>query len=204
MRKLLLISGMPATGKSTLARRIGEELHFPILEKDEIKEVLFDTLGYADLKEKRRLDTIATAVLLQTAEKLLQSGVDLILVNNFESSMAPTVDEMIARCEARCITLFLNGDAEVLYQRYVERDRKKSRHQGHTFIDRYPPLPEDDVNRSMTRQYFADRFEKEGMNQFSIRGARIDVDSTYPDRVDGGDVIRQIWDYFETAEGDEK
>lgn len=204
MRKLLLISGMPATGKSTLARRIGEELHFPILEKDEIKEVLFDTLGYADLKEKRRLDTIATAVLLQTAEKLLQSGVDLILVNNFESSMAPTVDEMIARCEARCITLFLNGDAEVLYQRYVERDRKKSRHQGHTFIDRYPPLPEDDVNRSMTRQYFADRFEKEGMNQFSIRGARIDVDSTYPDRVDGGDVIRQIRDYFETAEGDEK
>ena len=69
--ELIIIAGMPATGKSTLAKSLSAELSLPILEKDEIKEAMFDTLGYADLPAKRQLDVVANAVLLRMSEALL-------------------------------------------------------------------------------------------------------------------------------------
>ena len=189
---LIIIAGMPSAGKTTLARKLSEQFGYPILEKDEMKEMLFDHLGYADRIEKRKLDYTANAILLQTAEKLLKNGISLIIVNNFRSDAAETVQAMISRCGCKCVNVFLGGDADVFYQRYVERDKLKLRHQGHTFIDRYPPQPGDDVNRSMTRQDFADIFEKQGMADFKIEGTRIDVDATYPEKVDTDALIMQI------------
>ena len=42
---LVLISGAPATGKTHLARRIAESLPVVVIEKDSIKETLFDAMG---------------------------------------------------------------------------------------------------------------------------------------------------------------
>ena len=189
---LIIIAGMPSAGKTTLARKLSEEFGYPILEKDEMKEMLFDHLGYADRIEKRKLDYASNAILLKTTEKLLQKGVSLIIVNNFRSDAAGTVQAMISRCGCKCVNVFLGGDADVFYQRYVERDKQKLRHQGHTFIDRYPPQPGDDVNRSMTRQDFADIFEKQGMAEFKMECTRIDVDATYPEKVDMNALLAQI------------
>lgn len=44
MRQILLISGPPGTGKSTLAAPLAEALGFALLSKDTIKEALFDSL----------------------------------------------------------------------------------------------------------------------------------------------------------------
>lgn len=184
MANLILIAGMPATGKSTIAGKIAAEFGYPVLEKDDIKEALFDTVGYADLAAKRALDAGAGAVLLRCAESLLSRGISLVAVNNFDADQAPAVEAMIARARCTVVTVFLTGDPEVLYARYVARDKAHSRHQGHTFIDRYPPQPGDDVNRSMTREYFRDRFEKHGMADFGIGGARIEVDATDPADID--------------------
>lgn len=181
---LIIIAGMPATGKSTIAKKIAGKLGLPILEKDDIKEELFDTVGYKDLAEKRMLDRAATAVLLRCTESVLKSGQSLIIVNNFESNMREKVQQMIDSCACSSVMVFLDGDPEVLYARYVERDSKRSRHMGHTFIDRYPPLPGDDIYRSMTREYFRDRFENSGMADFKLDGVRIDVDATYPNDID--------------------
>ena len=189
---LIIIAGMPATGKSTIAKKIAGKLGLPILEKDDIKEELFDTVGYKDLTEKRMLDRAATAVLLRCTESVLKSGQALIIVNNFESNMREKVQQMIDSCACSSVMVFLDGDPEVLYARYVERDRKRSRHMGHTFIDRYPPLPEDDIYRSMTREYFRDRFENSGMAEFKLDGVRIDVDATYPNDIDVDELTNQI------------
>ncbi|MBQ4050305.1 MAG: ATP-binding protein [Oscillospiraceae bacterium] len=194
--RLIIIAGMPATGKSTLARRLSEAFGFPILEKDDIKEEMFDTIGYRDLTEKRALDVAANAILLRCAGAVLSKGQPLIVVNNFDSAMSGRVQDMIDRSGCRCVTVFLNGDPDVLYKRYVARDAKKVRHPGHTFIDRYPPLEGDDLDRSMTREYFADRFEKHGMADFRLDGRRIDLDATYPEKIDTDGLIKDIRDYF--------
>ena len=38
----ILVAGMPASGKSTIAEKISEALEIPMLSKDSIKEVLFE------------------------------------------------------------------------------------------------------------------------------------------------------------------
>lgn len=194
---LIIIAGMPATGKTTLARKITRRMPLPILEKDEIKEAMFDTLGYADLTAKRQLDKAAAAILLRCAQSLLKNGTSLIIVNNFDADMKDDVQAMIDDCHCRVVTVFLGGDADVLYKRYVERDKKKVRHLGHTFIDRYPPQEGDAVGLSMTREYFANRFEGHGMADFKIGGARFDVDATDPDAIDVDALVENIKKAFE-------
>ena len=53
---VIILAGMPATGKSTLAAKLQQKFCYPILEKDFIKEGLFDTLGFSCYAEKRALD----------------------------------------------------------------------------------------------------------------------------------------------------
>ncbi len=189
---LIIIAGMPASGKSTIAKKIGVAFGYPILEKDEIKEELFDVFGYENREEKRRLDVAANAVLVRCAESILKSGTSLILVNNFPKEKSAEVQEMIRRCGCRCVTLFLDGDHEVFYHRYVERDLHHARHMGHRFILHYPLKEGDDPDRSMTREDFREIFEKQGMAEFRIEGPRIPVDATYPETVNVDELIRQI------------
>ena len=56
---LIILSGLPASGKSTVAKALQGAFPYPILEKDRIKECLFDTLGFQSHAEKRRLDAAA-------------------------------------------------------------------------------------------------------------------------------------------------
>ena len=198
--KLVIVAGLPATGKSTLAKKIGSALGLPVLEKDEIKEELFDTVGYADLREKRALDNAAGAILLRCAEPLLQNGCSLLIVNNFDSAGKKALEEMILRVGCQCVTVFLGGDPDVLWQRYVERDKKRLRHMGHTFIDRYPPKDGDDIYATMPREYFAERFERQGMGDFELSGARIDLDATDPASIDVDALIIKVRKLIETKE----
>jgi predicted kinase len=42
---LIVVSGAPGTGKSTIAAALGASLRFPVLSLDPIKEALADALG---------------------------------------------------------------------------------------------------------------------------------------------------------------
>lgn len=190
---IIIVAGMPASGKTTFVNKLSKELGFPVLEKDAIKEELFDVIGFQNYAQKRLMDVAATAVLLRCADSLLSGGQSMILVNNFRSDAAPTVEAMLEKHNCGCIFLFFGGDGDVFYERYVQRDLVPTRHLGHVLQDRYPPQPGDPLTYSMTREEFASKFEHLGMNQFQIsRGTRIDIDATYPERIDTEAVIAQI------------
>ena len=58
---VIILAGMPATGKSTLAAKLQKKFGYPILEKDFIKEGLFDTLGFSCYAEARCMSVILNA-----------------------------------------------------------------------------------------------------------------------------------------------
>ena len=56
--KLIVVTGRPASGKTTLARDLARVLHVPMVSRDEIKEGLLSTLGDAgDDLQRRATDT---------------------------------------------------------------------------------------------------------------------------------------------------
>lgn len=189
---IIVLAGMPASGKSTVAARLSAAFSLPVLAKDELKEALFDTLGFTCYAEKRRLDHAAAAVLLRAARALLANGQSLILDNNFDEISARALDTLAEEFGARCVTVFFGGDNDAFYRRYVERDRRHLRHAGHVVQDHYPLLPGESADHDMTREEFREKFEKRGMATVRLGGERIDIDATDPARIDVPALIERL------------
>jgi len=182
---LIILAGMPASGKTTFVSKLSRTLNYPVLEKDAIKEELFDVIGFENYTQKRLMDTAATAVLLRCADSLLSCGQSMIMVNNFRLDAQEQVQKLVRRHNCNCLFIFFGGDGDVFYERYNQRDLRGERHLGHVLQEHFPPREGDDLHYTMTRREFYEKFEKLGMDKFSIEGIkRIDVDATYPEKID--------------------
>ena len=68
MRKpLVLISGLPGSGKTTLARRLAPALHLPLIDKDDILDRLFESKGVGDAAWRRTLSRESDLILQHDA-----------------------------------------------------------------------------------------------------------------------------------------
>ena len=82
---VVMISGAPATGKTYLARLLADSLPVVVLQKDAIKETLFDTLGQDDREWSRMLGTAAFALLRDLVESHLKARQSVLVESNFDS-----------------------------------------------------------------------------------------------------------------------
>jgi len=73
---LIAMAGLPGTGKSTLARRLGELLPAVVLDKDTIRAALFPA---PEIDYSIRQDDFCVAIMLQTASYLMDKGRTVIL-----------------------------------------------------------------------------------------------------------------------------
>lgn len=81
----VVVSGLPAGGKSTVGRALAGQLSLPLLDKDEILEALFDTLGCEDQEQRHRLSRASDEVLF----RLAASTEAAVLVNWWNHVTAP-------------------------------------------------------------------------------------------------------------------
>ena len=68
MRKhFVLVSGLPGSGKTTLARRLAPALNLQLIDKDDILESLFESKGVGDAAWRRTLSRESDAILQRYA-----------------------------------------------------------------------------------------------------------------------------------------
>ena len=118
---LVLVTGPPASGKTTLAQPLARHLGLPLLGKDPIKEALFDTLGTGDRAWSRRLGAASYAVLLALAGELPAAVLDA----NFYPDHGPG---LLRACQ-RPIEVFCRCPAAEVERRFTRR--APARHPGH-------------------------------------------------------------------------
>lgn len=129
---LVLVSGLPGTGKTTLGWRLAQDLALPLVSKDGIKEVLFDQLGWSDRSWSRQVGRAGSELLYYFAEAQLRVGHSLVLESNFDPTFAtPRLLGLQAQYPFRPWQVYCRAPAEVRLQRFQQRVEAGERHPGH-------------------------------------------------------------------------
>jgi glucokinase len=134
--RAVLVNGVPASGKSTLARAVAGRLSVPILELDVVKEVLFEALGHRDAD--RAWGRLLGRASLESIWALLAGfppGSTVVVEAWFRLPPHDGVLRGLQRAHVdQWVEIWCHADADVLVARYAAR----ARHPGH-------PAPEDYV-----------------------------------------------------------
>ncbi len=129
---LVIVSGPPCTGKTTLGRRIAAEFGLPFVNKDGIKETLFDSLGWSDRAWSRRLGIASFAVLFLVVEAQLAAGRSLVAEGNFDPEWhTPRFLALKEHCAFTPLQVQLRTEGETLLARFKARSLSGERHPGH-------------------------------------------------------------------------
>jgi predicted kinase len=134
VHSILLVSGAPASGKSTVAQALAEMLGFALLSKDTVKESLFDSLG--ELAEKQ-LDSPAelSRLLSRTAIDLLWALAphcpEIILEANFRPR-SEQERAHFAALDGRKLEVYCHCSPEEAARRFRERAASKRDHPAHS------------------------------------------------------------------------
>lgn len=123
----VVVSGLPGSGKTTLARAMANELDLPLLSKDTIKEALGETLEVADLEASMALGRAAIAALIAVAVEARQGVIE-------SSWNKPLALADLARLEGPIVEVFCSCPPRVAWERYVAR--AATRHTAHLDLER--------------------------------------------------------------------
>ena len=192
----ILVTGMPAAGKSTMAATIAEKLKLPVISKDSIKELLFDYVGFQSRAEKVNLGIASMEIMYYVAGQLMKAEQPFILENNFEYSSEHEIKALLAKYQYSVLTITLTGDYKVIYQRFLERDVSPDRHRGHVVNDCYPEKKERTSKEvkatSISYEDYVHGIEQRGFDDFYVDGRRIKVDTTDFSKIDMEKLFSQI------------
>ena len=131
MKKLLLITGDIATGKSTFANILSKRYHTNMFFKDSIKEVLGDTIGFSNREENKKLSFASMELMFFIFSEFASLEKDLILESNFHKSELERLHKIAEDNGYDVLTIALFGAVEVLHERYLNRMTNENRHPVH-------------------------------------------------------------------------
>jgi predicted kinase len=135
MKKLLLITGDLACGKTTFAKLLSKRYDTNLYFKDSLKELLGDTIGFTNREENLKLSKAAVQVMVHIFSEFAAMGKNLILEANFRTNELEQLHEIAARNGYDVLTLLFDGEPEILYERFLHRISYENRHPVHIIGD---------------------------------------------------------------------
>ncbi len=118
---LIMISGLPATGKSYLARRLAKRLPFVVIETDFVRKCLFSPPTYS-AQESTQVFKVCHALI----NKLLRRGVRVIFdATNLIEFHREKVYRLALRREAKLIIVRTVASEEVVRERLHQRETQR-------------------------------------------------------------------------------
>lgn len=156
-RRFVVMTGLPASGKSQLAQQLAPVLDLPVIDKDEWLERALDAQGIGDASWRRQLSRHAD----DAFQRVAQAATGAILVSFWHQPGMPfdsgTPTDWLRHLCDDIVTIHCECPPDVAVDRFIHRQR----HVGHLDHDRSPTtlleqfhilasLAPVDVGRSIT------------------------------------------------------
>ena len=132
MKKVVLITGDLAAGKSTLADKLSKTLNFTCIKKDCVKEIICDSVGFSTREENKRISVAAVNSMIHFLEQILKIGGEVILEANFRLQEILRIQDVVKQYNGELFIIYLTGNPKVLYERFLSR--VPTRHKAHLSI----------------------------------------------------------------------
>jgi predicted kinase len=139
VRCLIIVTGLPATGKSLLAGELSRHLGLVLLAKDAIKEPLLDAVGACDAARSRQFSDGSFALQFLLAGQLLESDRDVLLEGNFRPGEHEEALRPLLSRGARVAQVLCRVEEDLRRARLQRRRHEVSRHPGHRDAEQAPP-----------------------------------------------------------------
>jgi predicted kinase len=114
---LILISGLPGTGKSYFCHQLAQRLPFLILESDALRKSLFPSPSYSQQESLRLFQAIHSLI-----QKLLQKGIPIILdATNLSERHRERLYSIADRLAVKLILVRVEAPPDVVQERLKAR-----------------------------------------------------------------------------------
>lgn len=181
---LIIISGLPCTGKTDLGKRLAKEFNLPYISKDGIKELLFDSLGWKDREWSKKLGLTSYDLLYYFAEAQLEAGKSFIIESNFKAKVGTKKFlDWQKKYDYEPLQIVCKTEGKVLFDRFKKRAESGERHPGHV----------DHLNY----KEFEGALLRAEYEPLDIGGEKFEVDTTNFNKIDYKNIFKKIYKGYE-------
>lgn len=174
---LIIVTGAPASGKTSIAKKLSDSLYLPVFHKDELKEFFYDTIGSQDEEFMHKLGATSFSLLFLIAQNLLSKNISLIIEANFKPEYAEKdILTVVQDKDISIIQIRTLADPEILQERYLKRIPE--RHPGHMETQTY-----ESIKHTLNNDIY---------HQMNLPGRYIEVDTTNWNTVDYQELVAKI------------
>jgi predicted kinase len=122
---IVVVAGIPGSGKTTLARHLAPQLGWALVSKDVIEEALMDELGTGDVAWRGQLSRAAHKAMYALVPEL---GGPVVLEAHFHRGVA---EQELSALGLPLLQVYCRCPVELAWERYQYRREDPSRHPGH-------------------------------------------------------------------------